>query len=154
MRLDTIKVFLYNINDKEDTIMDYIKKNKCNFNRKEYTNYYTSDGKMTRRSNEIKKIKIYEDNEMNMKITSILKENKLNEFFICDCSYEKLHENIYNFPEICFEIFETQMIYFLNDDINYIIQKEYGNEKLINTSNYFEIKSDKFIENINFLKSI
>ena len=152
MRVKTIKIFISNKN--EDQVLNYVKKNKCNNIKKENIYYYTTIGKFIKKRNEIRKIIILEDTEMNLKINSILKKYKLNNDLILDCSYETEGNEIYNFPKTCYEVKESQEIFFLNENINYILQNEYQDDILINTFSYFEIKSDTILQSIDLLINI
>ena len=155
MHIETIKIFISNENDKKkDQTLNFAEKCKCHKINKENIYYYTTIGKIIKKRNGIRKIEIFEDTEMNLKINSILKKYKLNNDLILDCSYETEGNEIYNFPKTCYEVKESQEIFLLNENINYILQNEYQDDILINTFSYFEIKSNNILQNIDFISFI
>ena len=55
MHINTIKIYIYNDDEKCDKVLKYINKNNCNYIKKELFFYYTNIGKIIKQSNQIKK---------------------------------------------------------------------------------------------------
>ena len=71
-----------------------------------------------------------------------------------ECLQYDMGEIIYNISDICYEVKVDEKIYFINQDINYIQEIEYYNNKIISTKNYFAMKNKNININIDYLYNL
>ncbi|MBI96723.1 hypothetical protein CL656_06230 [bacterium] len=153
MNNNKIKIYINN-DEYYKRVIKYLDNNNIHNNYNYQNIYYTTKGLIKNNNNVLKKMKLFEDDNLVNILNKILSKKQIGNNLLIDCSYYKENENIYNLPNECYEVKLEQNIYYINECINMILEKESYNNKIINESYYFQLLNKNLEYNMRVISEI